>query len=91
MVQITFNFLILVSDTVTVPITKEHTGNFCLQISVVDPDQQGSETFCRILIRIWIRNSRLWIRIRNWTYISLNLRVVDPDPTFLLNPDPDPS
>jgi hypothetical protein len=33
--------------------------------SVVDPDPQGSETFCRIRIR----NSRLWIRIRirNWT------------------------
>jgi hypothetical protein len=33
--------------------------------SVVDPDPEGSETFCRIRIR----NSRLWIRIRiqNWT------------------------
>jgi hypothetical protein len=28
--------------------------------SVVDPDPQGSKTFCRIRIR----NSRLWIRIR---------------------------
>jgi hypothetical protein len=36
-----------------------------VKISVVDPDPQGSETFCRIRIR----NSRLWIRIRirNWT------------------------
>jgi hypothetical protein len=37
-----------------------------LSCSVVDPDPQGSETFCRIRIR----NSRLWIRIRmrNSTY-----------------------
>jgi hypothetical protein len=33
--------------------------------SIVDPDPQGFETFCRIRIR----NSSLWIRIRirNWT------------------------
>jgi hypothetical protein len=46
-----------------------------IPISVVDPDPEGSETFCRI--RIPIRNSRLWIRIRirirNWTWILLKI------------------
>jgi hypothetical protein len=39
--------------------------NIWIRTSVVDPDPQGSETFCRIRIR----SSRLWIRIRirNWT------------------------